>query len=103
MSEERRQRRDVFTILQHEHPHRTGGYEPPLFSAGKLFGSAIGVALLTTVLAAAGPTRQVAGHLTVNLTAYHTAFVAAAAVAGIAVVAALTLRDADAASTMHRQ
>ena len=58
------------------------------------------VALLTTVLAAAGPTRVVAGHAVANLAAFHDGFLVAAGVAVLAVGAALSVRDADAAATM---
>jgi EmrB/QacA subfamily drug resistance transporter len=76
------------------------GRASSIFNAAKQLGGAIGVALLTTVLAAAGPTSQAADHLTANLAAYHDAFLAAAAVALLAVSAAVTVRDADAAATM---
>jgi MFS family permease len=65
-----------------------------VFNAGKQLGGAIGVAMLTTVLAGIGPTKKVAGHVTANLAAYHGGFLAAAAVAVIAV--AVTIHDADA-------
>jgi EmrB/QacA subfamily drug resistance transporter len=76
------------------------GRASPIFNAGKQIGGAVGVALLTTVLAAVGPTREVAGHVAVNLTAYHAGFLAAATVAVTAIAVALTIRDADAAATM---
>ena len=76
------------------------GQASPIFNAGKQLGGAIGVALLTTVLAAAGPTREVAGHAVVNLTAFHDGFLAAAAVAVIAIMVARTVHDAEAAVTM---
>jgi MFS family permease len=82
------------------------GRASSIFNAGKQLGGAVGVALLTTVLAAAGPTRRVAGHLTVNLAAFHWGFLAAASVAVPAMAVALTIRDADAAATMvarHRR
>jgi MFS family permease len=68
-----------------------------VFNAGKQLGGAIGVALLTTVLAAIGPTREVADHVTANLAAYHGGFLAAAV---IAAAVAFTIHDADAAATM---
>jgi EmrB/QacA subfamily drug resistance transporter len=76
------------------------GRASSIFNAAKQLGGAVGVALLTTVLAAAGPTSQAAGHATANLAAYHDAFLAAAAAALLAVAVALTIRDADAAGTM---
>jgi EmrB/QacA subfamily drug resistance transporter len=76
------------------------GRASSIFNAGKQLGGAVGVALLTTVLAVAGPTSRAAGHVTANLAAYHDAFLAAAAVALLAVTVALTIRDTDAAATM---
>jgi EmrB/QacA subfamily drug resistance transporter len=76
------------------------GRASSIFNAGKQLGGALGVALLTTVLAGIGPAREAAGHVTVNLTAFHGSFLAAAVVAVIAVAAAFTVHDADAAATM---
>jgi EmrB/QacA subfamily drug resistance transporter len=76
------------------------GRAASMFNAAKQLGGAIGVALLTSVLAAAGPTSKAAGHDTANLAAYHDAFLAGAAAALLAVTVALTIRDADAAATM---
>lgn len=79
------------------------GRASSIFNAGKQLGGAVGVALLSTVLAAVGPTQNDAGHTTLNLNAYHDAFLAAAAVAVLAVTVALAIRDADAATTMTRR
>jgi len=76
------------------------GQASPLFNAGKQLGGAIGVALLSSVLAAAGPTHEAAGRVTVNLAAFHLGFLAAAAVAAASVAVARCIRDADAAATM---
>jgi EmrB/QacA subfamily drug resistance transporter len=87
------------------------GRASSIFNAGKQLGGALGVALLTTVLATAGPTRHVGGRVdgqvgraggqvVVNLAAFHDGFLAAAAVALVTVAAALTVRDADAAAAM---
>jgi len=76
------------------------GRASSIFNAAKQLGAAVGVAVLTTVLAAAGPTRQAAGHVTANPAAFHDAFLAAAAAALLAVTVALTIRDTDAAATM---
>jgi EmrB/QacA subfamily drug resistance transporter len=76
------------------------GRASSIFNAAKQLGGAVGVALLTTVLTAAGPTQAVAGRISVNLAAYHAGFLAAAAAALIAVVVARTIRDSDAAATM---
>jgi EmrB/QacA subfamily drug resistance transporter len=72
------------------------GRASSVFNAGKQLGGAIGVALLSTVLAAVGPGQG----RSVNLAAYHDAFLAAAAVALVSILVALTIRDADAAATM---
>jgi EmrB/QacA subfamily drug resistance transporter len=76
------------------------GRASSIFNAGKQLGGAVGVALLSTVLAAAGPVGRAGGHVTANLAAYHDGFLAAAAAALLAVTVALTIRDADAAATM---
>ena len=55
-----------------------------LFNASRQLGSAVGIATLTTVIATIGTTHQIAGHLTPQLSAYHWAFVTAAAVALLA-------------------
>jgi EmrB/QacA subfamily drug resistance transporter len=83
-------------------PERTGRAST-LFNAGRQLGGAIGVAFLTTVLAAVGPTRISAGHIVPDLTAYHAAFLAAAAVALIAALTTVTVSDSDAAATMVRR
>jgi hypothetical protein len=66
-------------------------------------GGAVGVALLTSVVAAVGPVRHLGRRVLPNLGAYHTGFVVAAAVAIVAAVAALMINDADAAPTMVRR
>jgi EmrB/QacA subfamily drug resistance transporter len=78
------------------------GRASTVFNALRQVGSAIGVALLTTVIAGVGPVRVVDGHVSPYLTAYHVAFLVAAAVAILAAVCALTVSDADAADTMVR-
>ncbi|WP_433893719.1 MFS transporter [Streptomyces sp. CA-111067] len=67
-----------------------------VFSACKQFGGAVGVVLLSTVLAAVGPDRRARGRTTVGLLAFRAGFLAAAAVAAVAVTVALTINDADA-------
>lgn len=79
------------------------GRASTLFNTGRQLGGAIGVALLTTVIATAGSTRVVAGHVLPNLGAYHASFIAAAVVEALAILVALTVRDADAAGTMVRR
>ena len=79
------------------------GSASSIFNSGRQLGSAMGVAVLATVLAAVGTTRQVAGHTVPNLTAYHAAFLTAAGIALVAAATALTIKDADAAGTMVRR
>ena len=79
------------------------GRASTLFNAVRQVGSAVGVALLTTVIAAVGPVRVVDGHVSPYLTAYHVAFLVAAGVALLAGICALTVSDADAADTMVRR
>ena len=83
--------------------HAETGYASSLFNSQRQLGSAAGVALLATVLAAVGTTHVVAGHTVANLAAYHAAFLVAAGVALIGSAVALTINDADAAATMVRR
>ena len=77
------------------------GRASTLFNANRQLGGAVGVALLSTVLAAIGPTRRVGADLVAHVAAYRGAFVTAAAVALIGSATALfTVSDAEAASTM---
>jgi EmrB/QacA subfamily drug resistance transporter len=76
------------------------GRASTLFNAGRQLGGAVGVAVLTTVLAAAGPLKHAGSAVVANLSAYHVSFLAAAGIALSAVIAALTVRDRDAAGTM---
>jgi MFS family permease len=79
------------------------GRASTLFNALRQLGSAVGVALLSTVVATIGPIKVVDGHPVPNLTAYHVAFLVAAGVALLAGLCALTVSDADAAGTMVRR
>ncbi len=79
------------------------GSASSLFNSGRQLGSALGVAVLATVLAAVGTTHEAMGHTVPNLAAYHAAFLTSAGIALVASVIALTIRDADAASTMVRR
>ncbi len=79
------------------------GRASTLFNTARQLGGAIGVAILTTVVAAVGPLRLTDRGLVPNLTAYHAGFLAAAGIALLAVVAALTVNDKDAAATMVRR
>ena len=63
-------------------------------------GGVLGIAVLATVFTAVGTTRTVAGHATPNLNAYHVAFLVAAFLAILAILPALAVDDADAASTL---
>jgi EmrB/QacA subfamily drug resistance transporter len=76
------------------------GHASSLFSMSRQLGSATGIAVLATVFTAIGTTRTVAGRPTPNLTGYHSAFLVAALIAVVAVLPALTVRDADAASAV---
>ncbi len=83
-------------------PEKTGRAST-LFNTARQLGGAIGVALLTTVVAAVGPTKVTSLGVVPNLTAYHAGFLTAAVVALVAVAAALTVSDSDAAATMVRR
>jgi EmrB/QacA subfamily drug resistance transporter len=72
-----------------------------LFNAQRQLGAAVGVAVLSTVLAAVGPFRGSSGHQVPHFAAYHAAFVTAAAIALVgSLVALLVVHDADALATM---
>jgi EmrB/QacA subfamily drug resistance transporter len=83
--------------------HADTGQASSLFNSQRQLGSALGVALLATVLAAVGTTHEMNGHTLPNLTAYHAAFLTAAVISLLGSVVALTIRDADAAATMVRR
>ncbi|MDE3203763.1 MAG: multidrug efflux MFS transporter [Acidobacteriota bacterium] len=74
-----------------------------VFNALRQLGGAVGVALLSTVVAEIGPVTLSHGHLVPRLAAYHATFLAAAGVSLIAAVAALWIDDAAAAPTMVRR
>jgi Na+/melibiose symporter-like transporter len=79
------------------------GRASTLFNAQRQLGSAMGVALLGTVLASIGTvTTGADGTPTANLAAYHAAFLVAAGLAAAAAVLALFISDRDAAPTMAR-
>jgi EmrB/QacA subfamily drug resistance transporter len=73
-----------------------------IFNAQRMIGGAIGVALLTAVISALHPVRVVAGHPEANIHAFHAGLDVCAGVAVAAALAALTVRDRDAAATMIR-
>ena len=79
------------------------GRASALYNAQRQLGAAFGVAILSSVLNAVGPFKAGAnGTLVPNITAYHAAFLAAAALALIGSIIALTVIDKDAESTMIR-
>ena len=69
------------------------GRATTLFNVQRQAGSAVGVAVLATVLAATRPVPP-------DLGGYHLAFVVAAAAMAVGAVIASAVRDADAAATM---
>jgi EmrB/QacA subfamily drug resistance transporter len=79
------------------------GRASTLFNTGRQVGSALGVAILTSVISAVGVTHVVHGHVGANLTAFHWAFVTASGLALVAACFAWTIVDADAAPTMIRK
>jgi EmrB/QacA subfamily drug resistance transporter len=76
------------------------GRASTLFNTARQLGSAIGVAILTTVIAGVGVTHQVDGRLAPNLAAFHWGFGTAALIALAAAAVAWQIDDRDAASTM---
>jgi len=79
------------------------GRASTMFNVVRQVGSAIGVAVFTTAIVAVGATKIVAGRVAPDLTAYHVAFGVAAGVAVAGAAVALTIHDADAASTVVRR
>lgn len=79
------------------------GRASTLFNAQRQLGAATGVALLSSVLAIAGPVRHdAAGATHPHAGAYQAAYLAAAALALLAAALALRVPDRDAAATMGR-
>jgi EmrB/QacA subfamily drug resistance transporter len=75
-----------------------------VFNALRQLGGAVGVAFLSTVVAEVGPvTVTAAGHAVPNLTAYHAAFLTAAAISVVAALFALRIDDRAAAHTMVKR
>jgi EmrB/QacA subfamily drug resistance transporter len=76
------------------------GRASTLFNTARQVGSAIGVAILTTVISAIGIVHVVDGKQVANLTAFHWGFATAALMALFALTFAARISDADAAPTM---
>jgi MFS family permease len=80
------------------------GRASTLFNAQRQLGGAVGVAILSTVVAAVGPTRDVAGRILPHLLAYHAAFLTSSAIALVGSAISLAfVHDTDAAATMVRR
>jgi EmrB/QacA subfamily drug resistance transporter len=79
------------------------GRASTLFNAQRQLGAALGVAIATTVIAAIGPHHTVGHHVVANLAAYRAAFVTLAGILLANALAASTINDADARSTMVRR
>ncbi|HET6964297.1 MAG TPA: MDR family MFS transporter [Acidimicrobiales bacterium] len=71
-----------------------------VFNALRQLGGAVGVAILSTIVAEIGPVTRAHGRLVPHLTAYHVAFLVAAGIAAVAALAAQKVDDAAAAHTM---
>jgi EmrB/QacA subfamily drug resistance transporter len=76
------------------------GRASTLFNTARQVGSALGVAVLTTVISAVGVEHVVHHHPAANLAAFHWAFAAAALIALFGAWVCLGINDADAAPTM---
>lgn len=74
-----------------------------VFNALRQLGGAIGVAILSTIIAEMGPLERVGGRVVPNLTAYHVTFLVAAGIAVLAGIAAQRVDDSAAAHTMVRR
>jgi len=84
--------------------HASTGQASTLSNVQRQLGAALGVALLSSVLAAFGPTRiGITGVVQPHVAAYRAGFLTAAALAVIAALIALRVPDRDAAATMRRR
>ncbi len=79
------------------------GRASTLFNMGRQVGSALGVAVLSTVLVGVGSTQAAGGVTSPSLTGYHWAFATAALFALAGTGFSLTMHDSDAAETMVRR
>ena len=73
-----------------------------MFNAGRQLGGAIGVAVLSTVISAVGVLHVVDGWHVPNATAYHAAFLVAAAIEAVALILVFRVSDTEAAPSMRR-
>ncbi|MGX7679936.1 DHA2 family efflux MFS transporter permease subunit [Jatrophihabitans sp. DSM 45814] len=76
------------------------GRATTLFNTQSRLGSAVGVALIATIAVALNPTHVVDGQVVPHLVAYRAGFLAAAAITLLGALAALTIKDVDAAATI---
>jgi len=76
------------------------GRASSLFNASKQFGGAIGIAILSTIVAVEHSVQRSTGSINLDLCAYRHGFIAVAVAALAGAVVAITIRDGDAASTM---
>ncbi len=83
-------------------PAKTG-LASTVFNAQRQLGGAVGVAIVTTAITALHPLHVVAGHTVADLRAYQDGLLVVAGVALTGAVAAVSVRDADAAPTMVRR
>jgi EmrB/QacA subfamily drug resistance transporter len=81
-------------------PQAKTGRASTLFNAQRQLGGAIGVAMLTTIITAIGPSHLVDGHREPHLLAYQVGFMVAAGLALLAAFAAFGISDKDAAETI---
>jgi EmrB/QacA subfamily drug resistance transporter len=79
------------------------GRASTLFNTMRQFGSAVGVAVLSTVLIGVGSTEAAGGSAHANMRAYHLAFATACLFALCAIAFSVTIHDSDAAETMVRR
>jgi EmrB/QacA subfamily drug resistance transporter len=85
-------------------PAEAVGRAAALYNAQNQIGSALGVAVVSSVLVSLGVTGAAAGTSGVpNLTAYHASFLSAAALALIGAVISLAMSDREAAITMRKR
>jgi EmrB/QacA subfamily drug resistance transporter len=76
------------------------GRASTLFNTQSRLGSAVGVAIVASIVVAIGPTRTVGGQVVPHLMAYRIGFLVAAAITLLGALAALTINDDEAAETM---